>query len=249
MQINPNLEIRAAASDLAARRWVQVKQFLTPGDAEHVHQMLAHSTPWGLVFNSDQGVIEVSADELATMDPAQVEMIFGGVVERAQTKYQYIYGVYPILSNICRPDTPQRPIADLWKFLNSKPVLDWFRTLTGRSDVQWIDAQATMYQAGHFLKSHSDLDDENNRIAAYVMNFTKVWERDWGGYLQFFNAEHDIEHALRPIFNALNVFMVPIDHSVGIVAPFAYEDRLSVTGWLRSDSPPEEALAFLESRG
>ena len=100
------------------------------------------------------------------------------------------------------------------------------------------DAQATLYQSGHFLKSHSDKDSTGARAAAYVLNFTRLWERDWGGYLQFFNDEHDIELALRPIFNAMNIFLVPTDHSVGIVSPFAYGDRLSVTGWLRTDSPP-----------
>jgi len=119
-----------------------------------------------------------------------------------------------------------------------RQVLQWFRQLTGRDDVQWIDAQATLYQSGHFLKSHSDLDDSKTRAAAYVLNFTKLWERDWGGYLQFFNEDHDIELALRPIFNAMNIFLVPTDHSVGIVSPFAYGDRFSVTGWLRTDSPP-----------
>ena len=72
-----------------------------------------------------------------------------------------------------------------------------------------------------------------------MFNFTKLWERDWGGYLQFFNAAHDIEQAFRPIFNALNLFAVPQDHSVGLVSPFAYGKRYSITGWLRTDAPPE----------
>lgn len=50
--------------------------------------------------------------------------------------------------------------------------------------------------------SHSDLLDlkNNRRAAAFVFNFTKLWERDWGGYLQFFKDRGDVELAWRPVF-------------------------------------------------
>ena len=75
-------------------------------------------------------------------------------------------------------------------------------------------------------------------LAPDVLNFTRLWEPDWGGYLQFFNDQHDVELAWRPIFNALNLFTVPHDHSVEMVAPFAGGQRLAITGWLRTDEPP-----------
>lgn len=247
MQINPALDLEAAAAALAHSGRLQLKEFLRAEDAENVHRLLSTSTPWWLVYNVGNRVEEIPADKLSRLDPRQVEQIFAGVVERAQTEYQFIYASFPIVGNLCGPEQPKNPLVEVLRFLNSEPVLTWFRRLTGRSDVQWIDAQATLYQAGHFLKSHSDLDDSNTRAAAYVMNFTKLWERDWGGYLQFFNESHDIEYALRPIFNALNIFLVPIDHSVGIVSPFAYEDRLSITGWLRTDAPPDPITALAKA--
>ena len=84
-------------------------------------------------------------------------------------------------------------------------------------------------------------DEQKNeqRLAAYVFNLTRIG-RDWGGYLQFYDAESDIEHAFRPIFNALNIFLVPAVHSVGMVAPYAPGMRYSITGWLRGDDPPGE---------
>jgi len=249
MDINPDVNLEQAAFELGRARRLQIKHFLISEDAERVHRMLATTTPWGLVYNEGDQVFDVPANILSQMDPGNVEQIFGGVVERAQSQYQFVYASFPIVSHVCGPEDPKNPITSVLRFLNSGPVLDWFRTLTGRDDVRWIDAQATLYQSGHFLKSHSDLDEMNNRVAAYVMNFTKGWERDWGGYLQFFNDDHDIEYALRPIFNALNVFLVPIDHSVGIVAPFATEDRMSITGWLRTDAPPAAVADFLASEG
>lgn len=136
------------------------------------------------------------------------------------------------------PAAPKLPVLEVYEWLNAPATLDFFRTLTGRPDIQWADAQATLYTSGNFLKSHTDQEPSGHRVAAYVLNFTRTWERDWGGYLQFFDARHDIELAYRPIFNALNIFRVPQDHSVGMVSSFCPGQRFSVTGWFRSDPPP-----------
>lgn len=238
MRINPDLDAQSLAAELARHRRLRIKDFLVASDAEGIYDALATKTPWWLVYNVGDRVEQLSPGTLSRMSPGQIEQILGQVVERAQTQYQFVYASFPIIGNYFAESEPNLPITRVLEFLNAPPVLDWFRKLTGRDDVQWIDAQATLYQSGHFLKSHSDLDDAGNRAAAYVLNFTKLWERDWGGYLQFFNEDHDIELALRPIFNAMNIFLVPTDHSVGIVSPFACGDRYSVTGWLRTDLPP-----------
>jgi Rps23 Pro-64 3,4-dihydroxylase Tpa1-like proline 4-hydroxylase len=237
MEINPDLDVDALAGELARNRRLQIRDIFAPETAEQIHGMLETETPWWLAYNVGEKVEQLSPQTLSLMPPAQIEQIIGEVVERAQTQYQFVYAFYPIIGNYFSPD-PKPPISQVFRLLNTPRVLDWLRRLTGRDDVQWVDAQATLYQSGHFLKSHSDKDGSNARAAAYVLNFTRLWERDWGGYLQFFNEDHDIELALRPIFNAMNVFLVPTDHSVGIVSPFAYGNRLSVTGWLRTDAPP-----------
>ena len=238
MQLNPDLDVDALARQLQEQRRLQVRDIFVPETAEQIHAMLAEQTPWWLVYNEGDRAVQIPHDQLTRLHPQQVEQIFAGVMERAQRQYQYIYAFYPIIGTYFDPDAPKVPLLQVFEFLNSPPVLDWFRKLTGRTDVKWIDAQGTLYQSGHFLKSHSDHDPAGARVAAYVLNFTRLWERDWGGYLQFFNESHDIELALRPIFNAMNIFLVPADHSVGLVSPFAYGDRLAVTGWLRSDDPP-----------
>ena len=65
-----------------------------------------------------------------------------------------------------------------------------------------------------------------------------IWDRDWGGLLQFFDAEDNIEAAFKPSFNTLNIFTVPQHHSVSMVATYVQAQRLAVTGWFRSDEPP-----------
>lgn len=238
MELNQKLDIDALARELGQNRRLQVRDIFERETAEQLHHMLASQTPWWLVYNVGDRVEQLSPEFLGRLRPDQLEQIFLGIVERASSEYQFVYSSYPLVGTYFDPKAPKLPLHRLFEFLNSPPTLDWFRRLTGRDDVLWIDAQATLYQSGNFLKSHSDKDDANVRAAAYVLNFTKGWERDWGGYLQFYNEDHDVELAFRPIFNAMNIFLIPTDHSVGVVAPFTPKDRLSVTGWLRTDPPP-----------
>ena len=238
ISINPALEPGALAGDLASRGRLQIRDFFVGKDAERIHSMLERETPWWVAFNEGDRVVQLPPEQVARLTDSQVNQMYAAINERAKTQYQFLYQFYPIVGAYFDHAAPRLPIFELFEFLNSPRALDFLRTLSGRPDVQWVDAQATLYRTGHFLKSHSDLDEARTRVAAYVLNFTKLWERDWGGYLQFFNERHDVEEAYRPIFNALNIFNVPTDHSVSVVSPFAYGLRFSVTGWLRSDAPP-----------
>ena len=238
IRINPAHDSAALARDFAATGRMQVRDFLVPEDAGHVHDLLSQRTPWWLVFNNGDRVEQLPPEYLAQLSQAQVNQMLLGIQERARTRYQFLYHFYPMVSTYFTPTAPKLPVLEVYEFLNSPATLDFFRTLTGRPDIQWADAQATLYRSGNFLKSHTDQEPSDHRVAAYVVNFTRVWERDWGGYLQFFDARHDIERAYRPIFNALNIFRVPQDHSVGMVSSFATGMRFSVTGWFRSDAPP-----------
>jgi hypothetical protein len=238
-RINPALDAGKLARQFKrAGGRSQIRDFLAAEDAEWTYDQLANHTPWGLVFNVGGRVEELSNEQLMRLPVQQLRELAAGVVERAKTQYQFLYHMFPITVTYFNTGSAL-PILKFYEFLNSPATLDYLRTLTGRGDIKWADAQATLYAPGHFLKSHSDLEPHNNRRAvAFVFNFTRLWERDWGGYLQFFNDRHDIELAWRPIFNALNIFSVPHDHSVGMVTPFAGGRRLAITGWLRTDDPP-----------
>lgn len=128
---------------------------------------------------------------------------------------------------------PDHPLMRFLEFLNTDPVTDLVRAVTGWRGPLKADAQATCYRPNQFLLRHDDRGDDELRRFAYVFGFTRSWRPDRGGYLQFFDAAGDIEHALMPRFNVLSLFPVPCDHSVGQVAPFAGAPRLSITGWFR----------------
>jgi Rps23 Pro-64 3,4-dihydroxylase Tpa1-like proline 4-hydroxylase len=76
-------------------------------------------------------------------------------------------------------------------------------------------------------------------VVAYVLNVTFTdWSPDYGGYLTFYDGSGDVELALRPKFNTLNVFSVPQLHSVTRVAPFAPLGRTAISGWARESLYP-----------
>ncbi|MGI9295874.1 MAG: 2OG-Fe(II) oxygenase family protein, partial [Pseudomonadales bacterium] len=73
-----------------------------------------------------------------------------------------------------------------------------------------------------------------NRRAAYVINLTPAWNADWGGLLHFVAADGKITDSFLPTYNAITLFQVPQKHFVSYVSPFAGEQRISITGWLRA---------------
>lgn len=238
IRLNPRHDPDALAPRYAEKGRFQVRDFLVEEDAERVLKALTSETPWGLVFNRDTQVIQMSPDQVARLSPQQSRDLMNEIHERARGGYQFLYNAFPLYSAYFRPSAPRFPIFDVMEFVNSPGFLDFARRLTGLADIRWADAHATQFRAGHFLKYHTDETPAEKRLAAYVLNFTKSWGRDWGGYLQFFDARYDVEEAYRPVFNALNIFTVPADHSVGMVSAYAPAGRYSVTGWLRADEPP-----------
>ena len=111
-------------------------------------------------------------------------------------------------------------------------VLDFMRKLTGEAAIRKADSYASMYLPGHFLTTHDDRHDKHDRVAAYVFSMNKVWEKDWGGHLAFFDDNGNINDAFIPSFNTLNMFLIPQWHSVQLVTPFAAANRTSYLGWL-----------------
>ncbi|MES2986525.1 MAG: 2OG-Fe(II) oxygenase family protein [Pseudomonadota bacterium] len=238
--INPALDPAELAQEYAAGgKRMQIRDFLVREDAERLYDILHTKTPWWLAFNEGPKVLQLPPHYLATLSQAQLNQILSGIQQRARHAYQYLYQFNPIVPEYFDPALPKGPILAALEFLNAPSTLDYFRTLTGRPDIQWADAHGTLFRSGNFLKEHTDGDASGSRLVAYVLNLTPKWERDWGGFLQFFDeASPDVEKAYSPAFNAMNLFEVPRDHSVGMVASFCPANRYSITGWFRSDAPP-----------
>jgi Rps23 Pro-64 3,4-dihydroxylase Tpa1-like proline 4-hydroxylase len=120
------------------------------------------------------------------------------------------------------------------EFLNSPAFLAFARELTGFEQIRRVNAQATRYLPGHFLRRHNDFSSENERLVAYVINLGHDWQADWGGLLQFFDETGQVSESFVPRYNTLSLFRVPQLHAVSLVAPWAEQPRFGITGWFLS---------------
>ena len=237
LKLNPELDLSSLAADYARAKRGQIPNFLAPDSAEKVLQDLKN-LPWGIVFNEGTQVHQMHAQALEELGNQEATRLMLGIRERARTQYQFIYAFYPILNAYFSPQAPRQDIFDFYEFINSEPVLETIRRVTGLENIRWADGQATWFKQGHFLKAHTDEVHAEGRLAAYVFNMSPGWERDWGGFLQFFDSQDNVEAAFKPSFNTLNLFTIPQMHSVSMVSTYVTEKRLAVTGWFRCDDPP-----------
>ena len=237
LKLNPSLDATGLAERYREKGRIQIKDFLAPDSAIAVFEEL-QSLPWGLVYNDGDRVVQLHSDQVARLGDREAANIMAGIRERARREYQFFYAFYPVLTAYFSPAIQRRPIFEFYEFMNNPMVLDFIRKVTGLPGINWADGQATWYKPGHFLKAHTDEAPTETRIAAYVMNFSPDWDRDWGGFLQFFDRNGDVEHGIKPAFNALNLFTIPAPHSVSMVSTYVNAKRMSVTGWFRGDQPP-----------
>lgn len=233
--LNPALDHAAVAAAFAADGRVQVRDVLTPDAADNLHAVLERGTDWGLGWAAagESGNALRGAALRATSPQDRTRLGEAAALAARQGRFGFIYGRYPMVEAYTQQWDAGHPLDLLLEHLNSPDMLDFVRTVTGIPELVKADAQATLFAPGHFLTRHDDSDVAEGRRVAYVLNLTRDWQPDWGGYLLFFDADGDVTAGFRPRFNTLNLFRVPQSHNVSYVPPFAPVGRFAVTGWFR----------------
>jgi SM-20-related protein len=236
-QLNPDLDMRVIANAFALRGRVHIPAVLTAQSAARMQRCLEQETEYHLAVSTAGGNgYDLSPDYIAAQDAAWHKRLLAMVFSSARDGFQ-VFNETHRLSNDGEPyRDPAHYLASVTAFLNSEPLLEFARVVTGMPDIAYADAQATRYSCGNFLTLHNDVDDKkgSNRRAAYVLNMTTGWRADWGGLLLFVDPKGNVEEGYVPAFNALNLFGVPQSHLVSQVTAFAGRPRYSVTGWLRA---------------
>lgn len=231
-QMQSWIDGRQLAAAFRSSGRLHIPQFLVPTGAQRLYEYLAKDASWSLVVHDGKDVREALPavrKQFPQLDAELASVAYTSAPERFQFLYE------------CEraPDAPAEraanptPLNRFLDFINSRAFIEFIRQLSGIDSITWADGQATRYRPGDFLTIHNDFQADKKRRLAYVLNLTPVWKPDWGGLLQFINAEGNVAEAYAPRFNALNVFTVPQLHSVSIVTPFAQALRYSITGWLR----------------
>jgi len=227
--LNPALDRDAITHTYRRDGRVHIPNILTPDSAARVHRCLEQETDFAIFA---KGLDRQGLPSAASLTQQQQAQVMAGAYANAGDKFHFLYDVHP-MSNEGEPyRDPSHYLSAVTQFLNSAPVLDLAREISGVPRIAYASAQATRYRPGHFLNQHDDGDGQGvKRIAAYVLNMTPQWRLDWGGALLFSDRPGHITEGYPPAFNALNIFSVPQEHLVGFVSPFAGAARYSITGW------------------
>ena len=235
--LNPNLEPQDYSARFTERGHVQIPQLLDTATADRLRACLEKDVPWGLsTFENGTGRTR-TAEELARMHREEWQQLMLDVQRSAQQGYQFIFNAYQIVTAWKERRDPELFLHPFFEFLNSPPMLEFARSVTGLANIAKADAQATRYLPGHYLRRHNDFGQQSttdSRLAAYVINLSRDWPADWGGLLQFLDEEDRVIESWVPRFNCLSLFRVPAWHAVSCVAPYATAPRYAITGWFRS---------------
>ena len=238
LALNPDLDRKALAEAFQRDGRVQIRNVLTDESATALRELLTNGTAWEMAWQAGKHTSAnvISHEQLRRNDAGLTNAAMQQTHEAAaKGDYAFRYGVYPILRAYLNQRDAGGPFDNLLEHLNSPPLLDLAREISGIEEIIKADAQASLFAGNHFLGQHDDggTTSEGRRVA-YVLGLAPDdWHTDWGGYLQFFDENGDIVCGWKPRFNVLNLILVPAPHSVSYVPPFAPASRLSVTGWFR----------------
>ncbi|WP_286266084.1 2OG-Fe(II) oxygenase [Thalassotalea atypica] len=219
--------------------YIKVPNALSNETAELITQHITKQKQWNLVFDHNGQHQDLNNLEVEQWNSKQKQDLQSIIYQQAAQGFQYHYETIPLYDIYHDNLLPDHFFNHIMEFLNQDATLSYFRQLLSAPHISFADGQITRFRQGHFLNRHNDDVDSKNRIAAFVINLTKEWRVDWGGALHLLDSNQNITKSFAPSFNEINIFKIPVDHYVGYVSPFAAQDRISITGWLRSGKNPK----------
>jgi Rps23 Pro-64 3,4-dihydroxylase Tpa1-like proline 4-hydroxylase len=227
-ELSSTLNRADLTDDFRRKGRAHIRDLLTPRSAQRLRRCLVQETKWSVTFNQGTDFLDVA---YATLE--ERSQLALSAMRRASSEFQYVFDNHRLSRDGEPYPDPAHYLARIVEFLNSPHVLSFVRGVTGLDAITWADAQATLYRPGDFLTLHDDRIGGHKRLAAYVLSMTPDWRAEWGGVLQFLDEAGHIDEGYVPAFNALNLFRVPLLHSVSQVAIFGGM-RYSVTGWFHA---------------
>jgi len=231
-RLDPALDRAALRSAYDQEGRVRVHGLLEEGAVELYEHFLARED-WIHVINLENDVLELDPAAKAALDPAAWAAIEAAAQERVRSGFQYRYEALRVPDDD-EFDALEDPLADFARLMQNEAMLDFLRDVTGHDALAFTDGQATAYGVGDFLTGHDDDVEGKDRLAAYVYGLTPHWRVEYGGLLLFHGPHERTVAGNTPRFNTLDLFRVPQQHSVSLVAPAAPHRRFAVTGWLRA---------------
>ncbi|GLX83228.1 2OG-Fe(II) oxygenase [Thalassotalea eurytherma] len=207
--------------------YVRVDNFLSVDDADALADFYKNSCKFTNAFFTDNHNREATDEQIGALSLEKKRGLYQAIQQNAAKGIGFLYGRKKV--EVTDTDLP----GQLLKAMNEEAVVNFISQLTTKPELKYADGQATRYRVGDFLTRHIDNLAGETRQIAYVVGLTNLWHPDWGGLLQFFEPNGEPTNSLAPTFNSLTLFDVNKVHSVTSVAPFAPQNRYSLTGWYR----------------
>lgn len=233
LSLNDDLDIPALARKFAKNKRVQIKNVLDEASATRVYRCLTEETEWVVGYKDGEKSLIITEQEIFSKSPGERQAFMHKLNRQAAHEFQFLYYCLPLDNEDLKKFYADHFLFRVYDFIRSEVMLKFIREVSGIKEIIGANAQATWYKTNNFLTKHNDYEPVTSRRVAYVMNFSKDWNTDWGGYLQFYDKDGNIEEGFMPRYNTLNLFQTPMDHSVSYVPPFCDGKRLGITGWFR----------------
>lgn len=233
LSLSDKLDIPALANQFVKNKRVQVKNVLSEASAARVYRCLSEETEWVVGYKDGEKSLIITEKEISSKSPGERQTFIQKLNRQAAHEFQFLYYCFPLDDERLKKFYANHFLYRVYDFIRSEVTLELIRKISGIKEIVGANAQATWYRSNNFLTKHNDFEPVTSRRVAYVYNFSKDWNTDWGGYLQFYGKDGNIEEGFMPRYNSLNLFQTPMDHSVSYVPPFCDGKRLGITGWFR----------------
>jgi Rps23 Pro-64 3,4-dihydroxylase Tpa1-like proline 4-hydroxylase len=236
-RLHPGIDRAKARQHFAACKWVSLRPFIGDDEAELLRGHLLERDDWRLRLRDLEGhYFDLSTKEIQAWGEPKMAAVRALIAPKAgQSGFGNSHSRIRIIDPDGQRDETDSILGEFGEFLFSPPVAELISDITGVAGIDFADTFAARYDPGDYATNHNDGIDQ--RKSAFVFGLTRSWRVEWGGLLLFHEDEEEgeVRRGLVPAFNCFNLFSVPLPHSVSIVAPFAPEPRLSITGWYYVD--------------
>lgn len=232
IQINPDLDLEHYREQYLKDGRLQIPNFFIKESAEYLLSLIVKNKIWYFAYNNRANYYESTLEEVKALPEATYNKFMKNIESRASTGFQYAFNQYHISQAIECGENIDNEIHRIDEFFNGDHFLTFIRNLTTDIKIIKSDTYISSYQKRHFLTSHDDKHQKHDRSAAFTLGMNKNWDKNWGGYLAFYDELDNVKEAFKPSFNTLNIFSVPQEHAVQQVTSFAQQDRISYLGWL-----------------
>ena len=225
--LNNHLSNDELARDFETNGIVRLFDFLQPESANELSRFLHSDINYDNAFYLEGSNRQASDEDIAKLPPQTRQQLYRDIYKIAAKGQGFLYGRHKVENDSAAL------LVEALNAMNSQSTLDVIKNITKNEKITHADGQATRYRVGDFLTRHLDDIPGETRQIAYVLGMSENWHPDWGGLLQFFEADGTTTNSWSPVYNSLTLFDVSKIHSVTSIAPFAEKSRYSITGWYR----------------